>query len=633
MKGLSRSFSLTVMVNSSSSIESYWISCFQRGPANLPDHPEIVSLTAGPASGDILDVLDHEIKFVTGLVRSLKERRNAIPPISRLPLEVLVLIFKSYRDDDSRVRRRARDPVVLSHLTDSDSRCSESCVYCDLTRAGLTGWTVCSRVCQRWRTIVFGTPSLWSNIVVQWGPLWLDRSLILSRPVPTIRFLGYLEYEEPDQTPDPSDLSRADMISLVSKWQSLLTSFVRGFRFTSPILKTIELTVTKFESATRWSGFRDVPLPLGLLLHNFPALERISLHGCVVNWEPPPLPSYSLRFMEIITVSITVEEVEESTEESTVRAKLGNAKTAVDFFQNTPVLEILALRYGFPASSKYHEDTRTEKSIELPCLQELFLEEGHVKWCSYFFGRLEFPATSSVQLGFHFDFGGSKGKNLITSYLRQRFHDVDVANGYLALLYAREHRSYLYSEWKVHIHVASRKTLSLEVPTQSGPRTERYIDLRFKRFYRGNCPRWDQDDNRTIISHEACSLLPPLFVRTLVIEDADAALWGMLADRFPSITSITCLSKSAIFRTTRDGVLLFEALVMAFPNLEFLKLYQISLYDVKSDSDLVGRSVLRWLRRRKEIGLPIERLVLQDCRPSITWLDAARGMVECVETE
>ncbi len=413
-------------VNSSSSIESYWISCFQRGPANLPDHPEIVSLTAEPASGDILGVLDHEIKFVTGLVRSLKERRNAISPISRLPPEVLVLIFKSYRDDDSRARRRARDPVDLSHLTHSHSRCS--CVYCDLTRAGLTGWRVCSRVCQRWRTIVLGTPSLWSNIVVQWGPLWLDRSLILSRPVPTIRFLGYLEYKRPDQTPDPSDLSRADMISLVSEWQSLLASFVRGFRFTSPILKTIELTVTNFESA-RWSGYtRKVPLPLGLLLHNFPTLERISLHGCVVNWEPPPLPSYSLRFMEIITESITVEEVEEGT--VAARAKLGNAKTAVDFFQNTPVLEILALRYDFPAPSKYHEDTGTEKSIELPCLQELFLEEDHVKWCSYFFGRLEFPATSSVQLGFHYDFGGSKGKNLITSYLRQRFHDVDVANGY-----------------------------------------------------------------------------------------------------------------------------------------------------------------------------------------------------------
>jgi hypothetical protein len=608
-------------VSSSSSIESYWISCFQRGPANLPDRPEIVSLTAEPASGDILGVLDHEIKFVTGLVRSLRERRNAISPISRLPLEVLVLIFKSYRDDDSRVRRRARNPQNLSHLTDGYSGCS--CVYCDLTRAGLSGWIVCSRVCQRWRNIVLGTPSLWSDIVVQWGPLWLDRSLILSRPVPTIRFLGYLEYEEPDQTPDPSDLSRADMISLVSEWQSLPTSFVRGFRFTSPILKTIELTVTKFESATRWSGDREVPLPLGLLLHNFPTLERISLHGCVVNWEPPPLPSYSLRFMEIITVSITVEE-------GIVSAKLGNAKTAVDFFQNTPVLETLALRYGFPASSKYHEDTRTEKSIELPCLQELFLEEGHVKWCSYFFGRLEFPATSSVQLGFHYDFGGSKGKNLITSYLRQRFHDVDVANGYLALLYAKESRSSLYSEWKVHIHVASRKTLSLEVPTQSGPGTDRYIDLRFKRFYRGNFHHWDQDDNRTIISHEACNLLPPLFVRTLVIEDADAALWGRLADRFPSITSITCLSKSAIFHTTRDGVL-FEELVMAFPNLEFLKLYQISLYDVKSD--LVGRTVLRWLRRRKEIGLPIERLVLQDCQPSITWLDAARGIVECVETE
>jgi hypothetical protein len=329
--------------------------------------------------------------------------------------------------------------------------------------------------------------------------------------------------------------------------------------------------------------------------------------------------------MEIITESITVEE-------GTVSAELGDAKTAVDFFQNTPVLEILKLRYPFPGPSKYHDDIGTEKNIELPCLQELFLEEEHVKWCSYFFGRLEFPTTSSVQLGFHCDFGGSKGKKLITSYLRQRFHDVDATNGYLALLYATERRRCDYSEWKVHIHVAARKTLSLEVPTQSGPGTERYIDLRFKRFYSGNLYRWHQDDNRTMISYEACNLLPPLFVRTLIIEDADAALWGMLADRFPSITSITCLSKNAIFCTTTDGVL-FEELDTAFPNLEFLKLKlsHILRYDV--ESDLEGRAILRWLQRRKEIGLPIKRLVLRDCRPSNTWLDAARGMVESVETE
>jgi hypothetical protein len=607
-------------VNSSSSIESYWISCFQRGPVNLPDHPEIVSLMAEPASGDILGILDHEIKFVTGLVRSLKERRNAISPISRLPPEVLVLIFKSYRDDDSRVRRRATDTEDLPH---SYSCCS--CVACACIQAELMGWSVCSHVCRCWRNIILGTPSLWSDIVVQWGPLWLDQSLILSQPVPTIRFLGYLKYKPPDHMPDPSDLSRADIISLASRRQSPLTSFVHGFRFTSPILKTIELTVTEFWSARERSSYGDVPLPLGLLLHNFPALERISLYGCIINWEPPPFPSDSLRFMKIVTKSSIVD-----SEEETISAEFGNAKTAVDFFQNTPALEILALRYGFPGPSKYHEDTGTEKSIELPCLQELFLEEGYVRWCSYFFGRLEFPTTSSIQLGFHYDFGGSKGENLITSYLRQRFYDVDVANGYLALLY-RNARTSLYLEWKVHIHVPSRKTLSLQVPTQSGPGTERQIDLGFKRFFRGNFHRWDQDDNRMVISYEVCNLLPPLFVRTLVIEDADAALWGMLADRFPSITSITCLSERAIFRTKRDGVL-FEELDMAFPNLKFLKLCQILLQDHGVESNLAC-TVLRWLRRRKKIGLPIERLVLQDCRPSITWLDAARGMVECVETE
>ena len=58
-------------------------------------------MTTDPRYIHGLRLLDREIEFISGLVQSQKTRRNTILPISRLPPEVLVLIFKACRDDDT----------------------------------------------------------------------------------------------------------------------------------------------------------------------------------------------------------------------------------------------------------------------------------------------------------------------------------------------------------------------------------------------------------------------------------------------------------------------------------------------------------------------------------------------------
>ena len=129
-----------------------------------------------------------------------------------------------------------------------------------------------------------------------------------------------------------------------------------------------------------------------------------------------------------------------------------------------------------------------------------------------------------------------------------------------------------------------------------------------------------------LVSYEACDLLPSLFVRVLVIERADARLWAILAERFPSITSITCLSDDAILHNPRNGdTLLFITLVRAFQKLAFLKLSRIRL------EARAGEEVLKWLRMRKEARVPVNQLVLERCHPCSTWLAAVRGIIEHVE--
>ena len=487
-------------------------------------------------------------------MRSQKAQRNATSPIFRLPPEVLVLIFKECRDSDA-------VNYVDAHPEQS-------------------GWMECSRVCQRWRHIIFENPSLWSDAIVSQG--WPQ--------------------------PSASDLSRTDRISLEAGFLPILTSFLRGFRFSSTILKTIELTVTQ----TARMG--DDAVPLGLLLHNFPALEHISLRDCLVRWEPPPLPSRTLKFMKIL--------VDDNGRRDPV--KFFNVTDASEFLRSTPSLEILTLACRFP----HQRDMRTDKIIERPCLRELHLGEGYDSWwCSYFFGRLKVPSESRprVRLSFYGNFLGCH-YNPIRSHLQRRFHDVDVSSGYLELLDATDPRPALnmcwFSEqcWKVHIRVISSEAPSVEAPIQSDPGTERHTDLLFK------CR---DVHNEMLVSYEACRSLPLLFVRVLVIERANARLWAILAERFPSITNITCLGEDAIFHRPRNGNTISSiAPVRAFPKLACLELRNISL-QVEASAACV--EVLKWLRMRKEAGVPVERLVLERPHTCSTWLAAARGFVGRVE--
>ena len=72
-------------------------------------------------------------------------------------------------------------------------------------------------------------PSLWSDIIIEWEPPWLERFLDFSQTVPVIRFLGYLKPAHWPSSrlrgiPKLSDIERAGMISLVAEKECILSS-------------------------------------------------------------------------------------------------------------------------------------------------------------------------------------------------------------------------------------------------------------------------------------------------------------------------------------------------------------------------------------------------------------------------
>ena len=75
------------------------------------------------------------------------------------------------------------------------------------------------------------------------------------------------------------------------------------------------------------------------------------------------------------------------------------------------MLEDLKSAYSFPRQD--HTESGTDKSTELPCLQELVLAELDDQWCSYFFGHPKLP----LMLRISSDFSREGSKDFVMSYL------------------------------------------------------------------------------------------------------------------------------------------------------------------------------------------------------------------------
>ncbi|KAI0063913.1 hypothetical protein BV25DRAFT_1785027, partial [Artomyces pyxidatus] len=84
-----------------------------------------------------------------------RARRNAIAPISRLPSEVVVVVFAF---------------LSLELQTWKDN----------------LGWITVPHVCRRWRDIALNAATLWREISLALGAEWTSTSLVRARDTPII---------------------------------------------------------------------------------------------------------------------------------------------------------------------------------------------------------------------------------------------------------------------------------------------------------------------------------------------------------------------------------------------------------------------------------------------------------------
>ncbi|KZV70674.1 hypothetical protein PENSPDRAFT_539911, partial [Peniophora sp. CONT] len=98
-------------------------------------------------AANAIDLLEKEQDAALCAAAAIRRRMNALRPISRLPPEVLALVFRAYA---LHPRFEAPSTIIGS------------------------GWLDVIQVCHSWRQAALGSPSLWSSqdIPIGWGENW-----------------------------------------------------------------------------------------------------------------------------------------------------------------------------------------------------------------------------------------------------------------------------------------------------------------------------------------------------------------------------------------------------------------------------------------------------------------------------
>ncbi|KAG1808602.1 uncharacterized protein BJ212DRAFT_638807 [Suillus subaureus] len=109
--------------------------------------------------------IDEDSAALTESMRVLRSRSNARVPISRLPDDILLMIFELFEEEK---RLTGHDRGHYASVIDNAPACLEV-----------------THVCRRWRNVALGCPTLW-RFISSISPLWLDVMLQRSQKAPLV---------------------------------------------------------------------------------------------------------------------------------------------------------------------------------------------------------------------------------------------------------------------------------------------------------------------------------------------------------------------------------------------------------------------------------------------------------------
>ena len=315
----------------------------------------------GPSQADSREhqqqAIDIEIKLLEDSILYLRYRRNALSPISFLPIEVIESIFSYSRVPNS----------TLSTFTPGEKR----------EKRDPLAWLRVAHVCRQWREIALNQALFWSHVDFA-NVSWAGATEILSRAknVPL-----YLEARVPWNYIQLATF-REELQRRISRTRHLeisaihphLYKILQAFVSPAPILERLSLAC---------EGYFPGPsfYPNTLFNGITPRLSRLELRNCDISWKLPGLRG--LTHLEIRSSS------------KDARPELA---TWLDSLEEMSQLKTLIVHMASPiaplgSSAPFDVNRRTK----LPFLTRLDISTSH-RDCALALAHLDLPALAHLSV-------------------------------------------------------------------------------------------------------------------------------------------------------------------------------------------------------------------------------------------
>ncbi|KAF7799886.1 hypothetical protein EIP86_011128 [Pleurotus ostreatoroseus] len=316
----------------------------------------------------------YEISRIQDEQRALRTQYNAVAPhISRLPPELLSLIFQAFVDD----------------YWDADygntymTRGSRTQIY----RTSMCGWLFVLHVCHHWRSVALGTPSLWSRIELGCEP-YVELALKHSGEQPLKIFAGRARSDR---------LPRMDAYNSATVIQHLPPVFSRlhtvQLRVANPVIKSALESLYDLNYGLQAPMLKTLIIILNIdqRIDSIPILSNLGL---------PNLTSLEIENGSLILLQSFVRPTL-----TTLDVKFSPACTPsamVHTLEQLPLLQHLKLT-GFQQDvTPVPVDMRTPSwchTISLPFLKSIhFQTRSRARDLVHLLCCLEFPADTQITL-------------------------------------------------------------------------------------------------------------------------------------------------------------------------------------------------------------------------------------------
>ena len=316
-------------------------------------------------------VIDKKLRKLEESARTLKLRRNALVPISRLPPEVLEPIFS------------------FLFLPDKHERPTTG------GKPDSLAWLRVSHVCHRWREIALNQPRFWSRINFntltftgatqvlsrsKMAPLELTANLCKADFIWVTAFRKQLE----------ANISRISQLDITAN-QYTLNGIFSAFVSPAPILESLSVIV-EYVTPGGMSISASTSLPRSLFDYAVPRLSSLKLDQCKISWKSPLLKT--LRTLELNNVY-----------------RRPSLEVWLDAMDQMTQLESLIAHSATPEApplgTTVSEPTRV---ITHPSLTQLHLV-APARDCAFALSHLELPSLKVV--GIHANSEDSEGEDVL----------------------------------------------------------------------------------------------------------------------------------------------------------------------------------------------------------------------------